>query len=125
MLAGLAWMIFMGRSAIQNRGRSVRCDDKSIVVSQPFGSLAIPLHEVRKVTRRDVRQKLREVEEFGLSGREKFERMDTMAPIVIYCLYNARDEKLLELDRNMQPPGEMQRFLKRMEKLTGKPISDE
>ncbi len=124
MAAGGMWMVFMVRCAIQNRGRSIRCDASAITISQPFGSRTIPLHEVRKVTRNDVRKKFRALSEFGMTEREKSRRMDTLAETVIITLYNANNEELLRLDNNMQPRTEMQRFLHRLEKQTGQPIAD-
>ena len=38
IVAGLAWMGFMGLSAFRNYGRKMRCDDTSIEVSQVFGA---------------------------------------------------------------------------------------
>ncbi|MDB6138815.1 MAG: hypothetical protein JWO94_1887, partial [Verrucomicrobiaceae bacterium] len=125
IFAGVLWMVFMGRSAIQNRGRSIRCDDKSVFISQPFGLSVVPVHEICKITRNDVRKKFREINELGMSRRQKFERMDTMAATVVYTFYNAGNEELLRLDSNMQPPREMQRFLRRMERQTGTSIVEE
>ncbi|MCX6898611.1 MAG: DUF3592 domain-containing protein [Verrucomicrobia bacterium] len=124
MALGVAWMAFMGRSAIQNHGRTVRCDRTSIQVSQAFGSKRILLSDVKKVTRDDVRQKLREWEDVGRS-RYKTKPLDTMAPIVLYILRDAQGKELLRLDKNMEPAGELRRFLDRMENLTGVPIRDE
>jgi hypothetical protein len=98
--AGVAWMAFMGRTAIQNRGRSVRCDQSEILVSQPFGSRRIALSDIKKVTRRDIREHLRKIEE---SGTRRERDLDTLSPMVIYILYDAAGKRLLELDKGMQP----------------------
>lgn len=124
MALGVAWMAFMGRSAIQNHGRTVRCDRTSIQVSQAFGSKRILLSEVKKITREDVRKKLREFENIG-RPRYKTTPLDTKAPIVLYILRDAQGRELLRLDKNMEPVDELRRFLDRMENLTGSPIRDE
>ena len=51
MALGVAWMTFMGRSAIQNHGRTVRCDTTSIQISSPFASKRILLSDVNKLVR--------------------------------------------------------------------------
>ena len=87
IVAGLAWMGFMGLSAFRNYGRTVHCDDKSIVVSQAFGSKRILLDDVKKVTRMDVGQKLRD---FDNIGRSRWGKMQTTKMnIVKYVLYDA------------------------------------
>jgi len=121
--AGIAWMVFMGRTAMQNRSRTVRCDRSEIHVSQPFGSLRIPLSEIKKVTRRDITEHLRKVRE-STRNRGGLDE-DTLRPIVIYILYDAAGKRLLDVDSGMQPAQEMSRFLTRMKELTGGPIPDE
>ena len=122
--AGVAWMAFMGQSAIRNRGRVIRCESEWIEVREPFGSRRIPLCEVRKITRRDVSQKLREFDDIGRPGY-KTRGLDTMPTIIVYLVYNAEGKELLKLDKDMQPHGELRRFLDRMEKRTQTAIVDE
>jgi hypothetical protein len=122
--AGLAWMVFMGRIALQNRSRVIRCDPSEILVSQPFGSRRIPLSEIKKVTRRDIREHLRKAAES--SGRRSgLNDSDTLGPKVIYILYDAAGTRLLDVDSGMQPSREMSRFLDRMKALMGTAIVDE
>ena len=59
-----------------------------------------------------------------MSSREKSRRMYTLPKMVAFTFYNSKDEQVLRLDGNMQPPAEMQRFLRRMEEWTGKPIGE-
>jgi len=115
---GIAWMIFMGLSAYRNFGRKVICDANTIVVSQAFASARIALADVKSVTREDVRQQLREIDEIGMSRRDKLRRMDTKAPMIMYVLRDGAGKTLLRLDKDMQPPGAMRRFLDRLENLT-------
>ena len=124
MFLGVAWLTFMGRKALQNRGRKIRCDEVSIVVSQPFDSRTILLAQVKTVTRNDVRKQFREMNDVGRS-RYKTKGLDTMPEIVMYSLRDAAGHELLRLDKNMEPGTEMRRFLDRMEKLTGSPIREE
>lgn len=124
MALGLAWMGFMGRMAIRNRGRKVRCDQTSIEITDPLGSRRILLSEVKQVTRCDVREKLREFDDVG-RPRYKTKPLDTLAPMVVYILRDEQGSELLRLDQKMDPPDEMRRFLDRMEALTGKPVRDE
>ncbi|MBI5395889.1 MAG: DUF3592 domain-containing protein [Verrucomicrobia bacterium] len=124
MALGVAWMAFMGRTAIQNHGRTVRCDRNLIRVTQAFGHQRIFLSDVKKVTRRDVRQEFVDMEAVGRS-RYKTRPLDTRAPIVLYILRDAQGKELLKLDKDMEPASEMRRFLDRMENLTGVPIRDE
>lgn len=124
MAIGMAWLGFMSRKAFQSRGRTVRCDDTAIVISQPSGSWSIPLSEVKKVTRSDARKTLREWNDIG-RPRYKTKPLDTLPSMVIYTLHDATGRELLRLDKNMEPKSEMIRFLERMEKLTGSPIIDE
>jgi hypothetical protein len=124
MALGVAWMAFMGRSAIQNRGTIVRCDSLSIQISRPFRSERILLSAVKQVVRDDVRQKLRDLEDAGRS-RSRTKPLDTMAPIVLYILRDIQGKELLRLNQNMEPASEMRRFLNRMENLTGNPIIDQ
>jgi hypothetical protein len=122
--AGLAWMVFMGRIALQNRSRVIRCDPSEILVSQPFGSLRIPLSEIKKVTRRDIREHLRKAAESS-RRRSGIDDSETLGPKVIYILYDAAGKRLLDVDSSMQPAQEMRRFLDRMKALTGGSIPDE
>jgi len=71
------------------------------------------------VTREDVRQQLREIDEIGMSRRDKLRRMDTKAPMIMYVLRDGAGKTLLRLDKDMQPPAAMRRFLDRLENLTG------
>lgn len=123
MTLGVAWMAAMGCLAIRNHGRTVRCDTTSIQVSHAFGCERIPLSDVKKVTRCDLRQKLRDMDNIG-RPRYKTKGLDTKAPIVLYVLRDSRGRELLRLDKSMEPADEMRRFLDRMENLTG-PIRDE
>jgi hypothetical protein len=123
MLLGVGWMAFMGRMAVQNYGRTVRCDMTSIHVSNAFGSERILLSTVKKVTRYDLRQKFQDIDNIG-RPRYKTRPLDTKAPIILYILRDAQEKELLRLDKNMEPPDELRRFLDRMENLTG-PIRDE
>jgi hypothetical protein len=116
---GIAWMIFMGLSAYRNFGRKVICDGSTIVVSQAFASQRVPLATVKRVTREDVRQQLREIDEIGMSRRDKMRRMDTKASMIMYVLRDAEGKTLLRVDQDMQPPAGMRRFLERLENLTG------
>ena len=111
---GLGWMAFMARSAIQNRGRSIRCDSTTIEVRQPFGSRSIPLHEVRKIVRTDVRRNLRAIDDFGRS-KTRTRGLDTMPSIVIYTLHDADGKELLRFGKDMKPAGELDRLLTRLE----------
>jgi hypothetical protein len=115
---GVAWMIFMGLSAYRNFGRKVICDASTIVVSQAFASKRVALADVKQVTREDVRQQLREIDEIGMSRRDKMRRMDTKAPMIMYVLRDGAGKTLLRLDKDMQPPAAMRRFLDRLENLT-------
>ena len=121
MILGAAWLGLMCRKAFQNNGRRVRCDLSEIVVSQPFGSRRIPLSEVKKVVREDIREELRKWNDVGRS-RYKTKPLDTLPAMVVYTLYDGTDRELLRLDKNMEPPGEMHRFLQRVETQTGRPI---
>jgi hypothetical protein len=115
---GIAWMIFMGLSAYRNFGRKVICDTSTILVSQAFASKRVALADVKQVTREDVRQQLREIDEIGMSRRDKMRRMDTKAPMIMYVLRDGGGKTLLRLDKDMQPPAAMRRFLDRLENLT-------
>jgi hypothetical protein len=119
VVGGVAWMIFMGLSAYRNFGRKVICDGGTIVVSQAFASSRIALAEVKRVTREDVRQQLREIDEIGLSRYQKMQRMDTKAPMIMYVLRGGDGKTLLRLDKDMQPPAAMRRFLDRLENQAG------
>ncbi|MDR3556303.1 MAG: hypothetical protein P4L55_16235 [Syntrophobacteraceae bacterium] len=121
MILGVAWLTFMCRKAFQNHGRKVRCDLDEIEVSQPSGSRRIPISEVKKVVREDIREELRKWNDIGRS-RYKTKPLDTLPAMVVYTLYDDSDRELLRLDKNMKPAGEMHRFLERMETLTGRPI---
>jgi hypothetical protein len=121
--AGIAWMVFMGRSAIRNRGRTVQCNTKFIQVSDPFGTRSIPLSDVAKVTRRDVRKKLNEFDNIGRSRRNR--ELSTLPEMVDYIAYDAAGKELVRLDKNMEPHTELRRFLNRIIKQTGKEIADE
>jgi hypothetical protein len=116
---GVAWMAFMGLSAYRNFGRKVTCDGSAIVVSQAFASSRIALVDVKRVTREDVRQQLREIDEIGLSRYEKMQRMDTKASMIKYVLRDGEGKTLLRLDKDMQPPAAMRRFLDRLENQAG------
>ena len=120
---GVAWMVFMGRIAIQNRSRVIRCDPSEILVSQPFGSRHILLSEIKRVTRRDVREHLRKAE--SSRSRSGVNDGDTLGPKVIYILYDAAGKRLVDVDSGMQPSQEMRRFLDRMKALMGGSIPDE
>ena len=124
MFIGVAWMAFMGRSALQNRGRKVRMEGAMIEEIQPLGTRSISVYQVKKITRCDVRAKLREFEDIGRS-RTKTRGLDTTPDIVVYKLYGERGEELLKLDEHMQPPSEMHRFLARLEAQTGTKVVDE
>lgn len=124
MALGVAWMAFMGQKAIQNHGRTVRCDMVAIQVSQAFGSKRIPLSEVKKLARSDVRQNLRNLENIGQPKRAT-KPLDTRAALVLYILRDAQGKELLRLDKNMEPASEIRRFLDRMDNLIGGPIADE
>ena len=124
MVIGVAWIGFMSRRAFQSHGRTVRCDEIEIEISQPSGSWRIPLSEVKKITRSDVRETLREWNDID-RPRYKTKPLDTLPSMVIYTLRDAAGRELLRLDKNMKPSSEMQRFLDRMKKLTGGTISDE
>ena len=116
MAAGLAWMGFTGFSALGNFRRKVRCDNMSIEVSQAFGSKRILLSDVKKVTGVDVGQKLKIV-----VGEKRAGTMDS----AFYVLRDAQGEELLQLDKNMEPAGEMRRLLERLKNLTSGSITDE
>jgi hypothetical protein len=116
---GMAWMVFMGLSAYRNFGRMVICDGNTIVVSQAFAASRIALANVKRVTREDVRQQLREIDEIGLSRYEKMRRMDTKAAMIVYVLRDGEGKTLLRLDKDMQPPAAMRRFLDRLENQAG------
>ena len=121
--AGLAWMVFMGRTAIQNRNRVFRCDQSEILVAESFASRRIPLSEIKTVTRRDIRERLREA---GESSRRRGRLDDdTLPPMVIYILRDAAGKRLLDVSSDMQPSQEMRRFLTRMKALIGTAIPDE
>ena len=122
--AGLAWMVFIGRIAIQNRSRMIRCDQSEILVSQPFGSRRILLSEIKNVTRRDIREHLRKAAESSRS-RGGINDGDTLGPKVIYILYDAAGKRLIDVDSAMQPSQEMRRFLDRMKALMGGSIPDD
>jgi hypothetical protein len=122
--AGFAWMVFMGRIALQNRSRVIRCDQSEILVSQPFGSRRIPLSEIKKVTRRDIREHLRKAAESS-RRRGGIDEGNTLGPKVIYILYDAAGKRVLDVDSGMQPSREMGRFLDRMKALIGGSIPDE
>jgi hypothetical protein len=66
-----------------------------------------------------VRQQLREIDEIGMSRRDKMRRMDTKTSMIMYVLRDAEGKTLLRLDKDMQPPAGMRRFLERLENLTG------
>ena len=123
MLAGAAWMAFMGRSAIQNRGRKVRFAGSMIEEIQPGGSRSISIYQVKKITRSDVRAKLRAFEDIG-RPRNKTRGLDTTPSIVVYTLYGERGEELLRLDKNMEPHAQMNRFLERLEAKIGKVVEE-
>lgn len=124
MALGFAWMGFMSRKAMRNRGRRVRCDGTSIEILEPSGSRGILLSEVQEVTRSDERRKIRDIRDIGLP-RYETKPLDTLAPMVVFILRDAQGTELLRLDQKMEPSGEMRRFLDRMENLTGRPIRDE
>jgi hypothetical protein len=116
---GLAWMIFMGLSAYRNFGRTVRCDDSFVVVSQAFGAKRVALADVKKVIREDVRQQLRDIDNIGVTRYAKMKRLDTKAAMIMYVLQDAQGKTLLRLDKDMEPASEMRRFLDRLENRTG------
>jgi hypothetical protein len=121
--AGLAWMVFMGRIAIQNRSRVLRCDQSEILVSESFGSRRILLSEIKTVTRRDISEHLRKTGESSRRRRRLDD--DTLGTIVVYVLRDASGKRLLDISNDMQPSQEMRRFLTRMKALIGTEIPDE
>lgn len=121
-LLGVAWIAFMGYKAVRNRAAIVRCDDKNIRLSHPFGSLSIPLAEVKSVVREDVRQAVRDFETAGMPLREKMRLMDTTPSIIKYVLYDAQGKLLLMLDEKMEPAAETRRLFQRLQDVTGQPI---
>jgi hypothetical protein len=123
MILGVAWLGFMCRKAFQNRGRRVRCDWSEIEVSQPSGSWRIPLSEVKRAVRMDIREDLRKWNDMG-RPRYKTKPLNTLSSMVVYTLYDGSDRELLRLDKKMEPAGEMRRFLERMEEVTGCPIHE-
>ena len=124
MALGLGWMAFMARSAIQNKGRSIRCDLETIDVREPLGGRQIPIANIRKIVRSDVRRNLRELEDIGRSSRQ-MRGLDTRAEMIVYSLYDANGKELLRLDKDMQPENEMRRLLDRLEEKTGVKIVGE
>jgi hypothetical protein len=116
---GIAWLSFMGFSAYRNFGRTVRCDHEFITVSQAFGSKRIALAEVKSITREDVRQQMRDFDNIGVSRMQQSRTLDTKAPMIMYVLRDGAGKQLLRLDKDMEPPGEMARFLRRLENLAG------
>lgn len=125
ILAGLGWMALMGCMALRNRGKKVRADDAGVTVSHRFGSNRIALADVKQVTREDVRRKLRDFDNVGLSRWERSRRLDTTAPIVHIVLRDAAGKALLQVDEKMEPEAEMGRFVRRMENLTGAFLKDD
>jgi hypothetical protein len=123
VLLGVAWMALMGFMAVRNYGRTVRVDMKEIIVSTPFDSERIALAQVTRVVRTDVRQQIRDFESVGRPS-QKTAPFSTMAPIILYILYDAEGRSLLRLDRDMEPAGEMGRLLRRLEAVSGQPIGD-
>jgi hypothetical protein len=121
VLLGIGWMALMGFMAVRNHGRTVRVDLKEIVVSTPFGSERIDLARVKRVIRTDVRQQIRDFESVGRPS-QKTAPFGTMAPIILYILYDADGRSVLRLDKDMEPAAEMGRLLRRLEAVTGKPI---
>jgi hypothetical protein len=121
VLLGLGWMGLMGFNAARNHGRTVTADEREIVVSTVFGSEHIPLSEITRVERTDVRQQLREFEAVGRSS-SKTVPFSTMAPVILYILYDADGRTLLKLDKDMEPAGELHRLLRRLETISGRPI---
>jgi hypothetical protein len=120
MLIGAGWMALMGASAWRNFGRRVQCDTESITLSQPFDKpLRVALPDVASVTREDVRKKLLEVEESGMPQDRRGKGLDTRAPIVMVVLRDAQGRTLMRLDKDMEPAGEMQRLLRRLERQAG------
>ena len=110
--------------ALQTRARVVRCDASSISVLQPLAKQRIALSDVSSVTRKDLRQKLRQLREIG-HPRSRPKQMDTMAQVVVYTLRDRRDRPLLVLSRDLEPKREMQRLLLRLQEQTGSAIRDE
>ena len=123
VLLGLGWMAFMGFSAARNRGRTVTADMQEIVVSTRFGSERIPLAKVARIERTDVRQQLRDLDAIGRSS-QKTAPFSTMAPVILYILYDAEGRTLLKLDRDMEPAAELHRLLRRLATISGRPIGD-
>ena len=121
---GVAWMGFMVRTALANRGRQVVCDGSNLRVRDPFSSRRFAVGEVRQVVREDLRKKFREVEELGMSRRDKFQRMDTLAPMVVYTLQDAQGRELLRLDQQMEPQADLQRLVQWLAQGTGAPIQE-
>jgi len=125
MLLGALWTAFMVRTALRSRGTKVVYDGSTILVSDPFGARRIPVSQVHRVVREDLRQQFQELEEIGLSRRQKFERMSTLPPMVYFILQDAQGTELLRLDQNMQPEVALHQLLERLEASTGSPIVKE
>jgi len=123
VLLGFGWMAFMGFNAARNHGRTVTADMREIVVSSVFGSERIPLAKVARIERTDVRQQLRDFEAIGRPS-QKTAPFSTMAPVILYFLYDAEGRILLKLDKDMQPADELHRLLRRLETLSGRPIGN-
>lgn len=121
---GLIWMAFMIRTALGNRGRKVVHEGASILVADPFVSRRISVGEVHRVVREDLRQKFKEVDEFGMSRRQKFERMSTLPRMVYFVLLDAQGGELLRLDENMEPKAVLHQILDRLQASTGSPIAE-
>ena len=121
VLAGLAWMAFMGYRAVGNFGKTVRIDMAEIVVSTPLGERRVTLREVKRVSLSDVRKELADLENLGAPAH-KAKPMNTMGRLRLYVLRDAEGRELLRLDSEMTPGAEMVRFLRRMEAVTGRPV---
>lgn len=110
-LAGLAWMGFMGRMALRNRTRRVRCDGATVFVTEGGQTRTFALAQVARVTREDLRAQLRAVDQAGMSRNQKFHEFSTLPRMVFYVLTDAQGHELLRLDEACEPKEAMGRMV--------------
>lgn len=122
--AGVAWMAFMGRMALRNRSRRVRCDGATVFVTEGGTSRSFALAEVRRVQREDLRAQLRAVDQMGMTRQQKFHELNTLPRMVFYVLRDTQGRELLRLDEACEPKEQMNRMVEVMGGLTGQGIED-